>query len=243
MNLIFDIETGTNENANKYLEPFDPDNPDHIKYGNTKDPVKKAEMARVSEAIYYRQARESFPLNPATGKVLVIGTSVSGNIDIDYLREGYTEKQLLENFWAKVSDIESNQGQLIGFKSKTFDIPFVVRRSWINGVTPYPLMEGKWWKPWVTDLYETWTFSMGRWEMNSKYVRNRLVDVAQILGIGTKDIDIGKNFETVFFNNLESALDYARTDVDLTEKIFNILSDFIRIKNRDVEFDKGIYRE
>lgn len=239
MNLIFDIETGANENASRYLEPFDPENPDHIKYGNTKDPIKKAEMAKISEAIYYKQARESFPLNPATGKVLVIGTSVDGNIEIDYLREGYTEKQLLENFWNKVSNIEINEGQLIGFKNKTFDIPFVVRRSWINQVAPYPLMEGKWWKPWIVDLYDVWTFSMGRWEMNSKYVRNRLVDVAEILGVGTKDVDGGKNFEVTFFNNIDKALEYARNDVDLTEKVFNRMQDFIRIKNQEVKFERN----
>jgi hypothetical protein len=232
MSLIFDIETGSNERANKYLEPFDKDNPKHIRYGNLKDPVKKGEMARIEEAIYYKKAKDAFPLHPVTGKILVMGTSLDGKHELDYLREGVDEKMILENFWNKVADSRVNGYPIVGFKIKTFDLPFIIRRSWINRVTPYPLMTGRWWEEWIIDLYDVWTLSLGKWEGNSDYVRNRLVDISEVLGIGTKEQESSANFEKIFINDLPKALNHADNDLTLTDGLFNILSDFVRIKEK-----------
>ena len=42
------------------------------------------------------------------------------------------EKTILEEFWDSCMDYQ----QLIGFNSLSFDVPFLVKRSWYNGVKP-----------------------------------------------------------------------------------------------------------
>jgi len=141
-----------------------------------------------------------------------------------------SEKQMLEIFWDMVADIAGN-GILVGFNSNNFDIPFLVKRSWINNVTPFPLKEGRWYKPWVVDLYEVWNIN-GKSE-GYPYVSNSMASVLEMLDIGVKDTTMGAKFQQVFANDLNTALEYARADVIYTRRLFDRLSNFIRMKENE----------
>lgn len=229
--LIFDIETGTNENAKKYVAPFDPDNPDHCKFGNAKKEDLRNEIIKQQMAIYYSKTEKLFPLWAVTGKVLSIGTMFSDDdksLNIDYLQEGRSEKQLLESFWSSITE----EIPIVGFNNKRFDLPFLIKRSWINNVTPYPLKEGIWWKPFIVDLYDVWTIGLTSQQLGYPFLRNGLADVLETLGLETKDREMGKKFEKVFYSNREKAIEYATEDIYKTRDLFNRLEDFIRIKDK-----------
>jgi len=232
--LIFDIETGANEYAKKFIAPFNKDNPDHMKYGNLKDPEKREAAEKQAYAIYYSKAEKLYPLWAATGKVLSIGCNYSDKLEDDVILNHITphmsEKQMLEIFWDMVADIAGN-GILVGFNSNNFDIPFLVKRSWINNVTPFPLKEGRWYKPWVVDLYEVWNIN-GKSE-GYPYVSNSMASVLEMLDIGVKDTTMGAKFQQVFANDLNTALEYARADVIYTRRLFDRLSNFIRMKENE----------
>lgn len=235
--LIFDIETGGNEHAEKYVKPFDKNNPDHVKYGNTKDPDKRAEIERQAYAIYMSQAKDMFGLSAITGKVLAIGYCL---IDEDgnerkwneYLQPGVTEKELVSNFWQHVADLAVQKGLLVGYNSKRFDIPFLVQRSWILFTPTYPLMEGRWYKHWVIDLYEIVTLGLGA--QNYKFISYSLKSLAEVFSIGTKETD-GKRFEKMFYEERDKAITYLDNDIELTTKLYDRIKDFIRIKENNNE--------
>jgi predicted PolB exonuclease-like 3'-5' exonuclease len=48
------------------------------------------------------------------------------------LSEHANEHDILSDFWDSVMDYQ----QLVGFNSLTFDAPFLIKRSWYNGVKP-----------------------------------------------------------------------------------------------------------
>lgn len=238
--LIFDIETGANEKAKSFVKPFDKDNPDHVKYGNAKKEELREEIVKQAYAVYMSQAEEKFALSAITGKILAISYAViddETNTEIKYVKtlaSGVEEIDLLLEFWGLVKEIVESGGIVVGFNSKKFDIPFIVQRSWILSVPTYPLMEGRWFKPFVVDLYEVWTFGMQ--STLYKFISNNLKTVSEVLGLGTKG-DEGKKFEKLFYTNPEVAKAYCLNDIDLTLKLYHKLKDFIKVKPKYNERD------
>ena len=230
--LLFDIETGANEKAKSFVKPFDPDNPDHVKYGNAKREELRDEIVKQAMAIYYTTAEKLYALSPITGRILLISYCLiedNGEPKVWYsaLSPGVEERDLLVEFWNLVGDVSMDGGLLIGFNNKNFDIPFVVQRSWIHEVPTYPLMDGRWYRNWVIDLYEVWM--LGSKSNVFKYVSNSLKSVSECLGIGTKSDD-GKNFEKIFIKDRDKAVEYAINDINLTYRLYDRVKDFIRIK-------------
>lgn len=232
--LIFDIETGANEYAKNFVAPFDKNNPDHMKYGNLKDPEKREAAEKQAYAIYYSRAEKLYPLWAATGRVLSIGHNYSDTpedeVYVNHISSDMDEKTMLEIFWDMVADI-AGTGILVGFNSNNFDIPFLVKRSWINNVTPYPLKEGRWFKPFVVDLYDVWNIN-GKAE-GYPYVSNSMASILNMLNLGNKDTTMGSKFQQVFVEDLDKAIGYAKDDVIYTRRLYDRLSNFIRLKNNE----------
>ena len=89
-----------------------------------------------------------------------IGLPYTSNIRSFY---GDNEKELLEEFLKIMSAVFSKNPsvQLVGHNIKKFDMPWIVRRSLINGIIPPTQFHFQKQKPWencLVDTYEIWKF-------------------------------------------------------------------------------------
>lgn len=242
--IIFDIETGPLSIGELLqVEPFTPPpmpgefDPSTVKFGNLKDEAKRA--AKVAEA---RLAHESTvanyadicsnaehdhiaklvdtaALSPVTGRVVAIGLKRAGGervlvVDCD------NEAEALSTFWQQYGKCRKNGESMIGFNIEGFDLPFLIRRSWINHVdVPRTLLDkGRYWDSVFIDLMKVWSCgAYGKFE--------KLDTVARALKCGKKTEDAdgekvsGKDFAKLWQENRELAIRYLENDVNMTEAV------------------------
>lgn len=181
--------------------------------GNIKDPAKIAER----EKAHVEKALADAALSPITGCVCAIGWQI-GNDAKTY--EGLvatgsvTEASLLQEFWRHVKNYlnMSSTNRICGFNIKKFDLPFLVRRSWINDVDPYDLFDGRYWRDRnVIDLRERWTFG-------DRYEPGSLGVLATLLGIGEKN-GSGEFFHKLLIADPVAAHAYLKNDVQLLPRL------------------------
>jgi hypothetical protein len=153
--IVFDCETKPRPDlVRRFIKPYPTFNPDEVKYGNTKDPVKRAELLalkeaehKAGEAAYWQNAEERASLNPLTAEVLCVGLLIDGEPVIIGQNSpvAQDEADVLRAFWRVWSD-RSNGGEKFVFWSgngnpaENFDLDMLVRRSWIVGVPVPPLV-------------------------------------------------------------------------------------------------------
>jgi hypothetical protein len=181
---VFDIETGPLcDEALRLLCPppklpphpgeFDPAS---VKYGNTKDAVKRAEKLADYKSAHelavknfdancvkaaaecFDKFKEDAALDATTGRVVAIGLrfqAATNIIDCD----GDKEEDGIHCFWAYVAYCLRENIPMIGWNSNGFDLPFLVRRSWILGIPiPFGVRQGRYWSPLFIDLMRVWGF-------------------------------------------------------------------------------------
>lgn len=181
--IVWDIETGPrpwSEIESFYEPPPHPGEFDEssVKFGNTKDPAKRREKideAREKHVALVARwedgdeaAKAEFlgkaALSPLTGRVVAIGywqqdfAEVVG--DGQPTSDGvlYNEKTILVDFWQRFNAVKSADVPMIGFNTAGFDLPFVVRRSWLLGV-PVPgdaIRDNRYWHRVFIDLMQAW---------------------------------------------------------------------------------------
>jgi hypothetical protein len=227
--ITFDIETGPlpEDQLKAMLPTFDPDS---VKTGNTKDPDKIAAKVAEAEKDHFTKYLNRAALDPQTGMVLVLGAMFDDdeeNIEVmayDDTEAG--EVDLLKRFnW--IVDHSIGKGELmIGFGIKNFDLPFLVRRMWINGLKPCAALISRWkgrvgWHENVTDVYEEWMLGQRPFDKEASVVSNGLDTVSKsLLGVG-KTGAMGKHFADHFLEDRETALRYCATDVLRTRQTWN----------------------
>jgi hypothetical protein len=180
--LIFDIETEalSEEHIRRIVEPFKPPphpgefDPASVKYGNTKDAAKRADKlaecqaahakavaeyetnCQAEEAEYWRKAIERAALSPLTGRVLAIGVRNATNGNAAIVAEE-DETATLAEFWSKYAKCRPNNRKLVGQNIFGFDLPFLIRRSWMLGMdVPSTVREGRYWDRIFIDTQEVW---------------------------------------------------------------------------------------
>lgn len=242
--LIFDIETGPLSDAILAEQfKFDPPphpgefNPAAVKYGRTKDEDKRAAKLDKSKQAhnlavenYERdaaQARESAwlefkgnaALSPITGQVLAIGVQRDGKAGI--FAEA-TEAATIARFWKKYLSCRSDQTKLVGANIVQFDLPFLVRRSWILGVSvPSAVFtySGKWinFDSLFTDIRDLWTLGQ------RSGCEASLDAMARALGCGCKPDDVGgADFARLWLGTAEErqqATAYLLNDLKITAAV------------------------
>lgn len=198
MYTYFDIETGPADDADQFVPRFEAP-------GNYKDADKiKAHLAEQE-----LKWRESLALSAITGKVLVIGWLEDGKasyFDGD-------EKNILTSFWASINARLNRSQPVIGFNIHSFDLPFLVRRSWKLGVPVYhDLRDKRYWHSSLIDLKNEWE--------SMDYSRHSVsLDlVARWLGVGKKNGD-GADFAQLYKTDPAAALNYLANDLRLTEEV------------------------
>ncbi len=188
MTVAFDIETGAlpREKLQQICKPFDPStvphpgsfNPADVKCGNIGGPDSekgraKIEAARTAhaeavanyektlldaEAKYWAEIENKAALNAVYGEVLAIGYIGKGVLIQHQADTDKGEAGILKDFWGKYAAFRKSNRKMIGFNVHEFDVPFLVRRSWILGVSvPRTIYSnGRYVDSMIIDLMQMW---------------------------------------------------------------------------------------
>lgn len=210
--IIFDIETGPLPLNELHIPPF---NPADVKLGNIKNPdliaekVQKAEETHVSD--YIRNAA----LDALSGQVLCIGYRIEREEPAVLCSDAEGEAAMLREWWAILNYYE-RQPRLVGFNTKAFDLPFLIKRSWKHRIVPpYWLRNGRFWSELIVDLREVW-------QLGDNRAHGSLAAICRHLGLGEKAGN-GAMFSELWQTNRQAAIDYCLQDVKLTQAVCDIL--------------------
>jgi len=213
--IIFDIETGglPDDQLKALIPPFDEA---EVKCGNLKDPDKIAAKIAEARAEHERQFIERAALSAITGRVLAVGyhSIENGKTLIDVGEE----PGLLRNFWARYQKCKSERRRMVGHNCFLFDVPFLMRRSWMHDVAvPHSVLDnGKW--------IDSTTFgdTMSLWAAGGRdFISLDLL--ARSFGVGCKPDGVnGADFSPLFHGTpqeREQAIEYLKNDLAITAKV------------------------
>lgn len=236
-NLVFDVETGPRPWADiesLYVPPtaLPPWDDSMVKYGQTKDPAKRAEkhaqvkadyelkLANEQQAIADDRAKwaSEAALSPVTGMVLAIGIRKDDTV-VTVGDCGETEADILESFWALFKKYHESS-RFIGFCNNFFDFPFIVWRSYFHQIT---VPASAWDKTGKNPAY-CFVDLIDRLPKRGFSEQSRkLTDVCTFLGLGSKPEGTnGGDFARLWLGNEESrkqALAYLENDLDMTWRL------------------------
>lgn len=232
----FDIETeaGSEEQIRALAEPFvkppppGPFDPSQVRTGNLKDQAKiDAKIADAAEAHaqtvasyaadceaaekkHWQELVDSAALNPATGRVVVIGVKSAGGIETFISGD---ESDILSSWWARWEERMGAGDRFLGCNSSGFDLPYLCRRSWINNIpVPGAVWDGRYWHKSFIDVRHHWLLGQRYTECKSS-----LDHIARVLGVGEKlPGEIAANFGRYWREQRQVAESYLRRDLDLT---------------------------
>lgn len=239
--LIFDIETEplSRQQLREILPPWgfgvsppSPFDPGSVKTGNMKDEKKiaekieaarKAHQAEVDghaakmkedEQRYWDVAYQKAALSAETGAVCAIGyRNDKGTVVIDHIIDT-PEVVILSRFWEKFSGCRISNRSMIGFNCNRFDVPFLARRSWIQGV---PVPDGLF-TP-TGYLCHLFVDLMLRWQCGDRQASISLDRACRAMGIpGKPDDCTGEQFHQMLRleGGHEAALRYLENDLAMT---------------------------
>lgn len=207
--LVFDIETGPLDEEILSAQ-FVPKSKEEF-VGNQR---WKSETADAKYKEYLEGAFQGFlnraALDPTTGQVLAIGLKSEKGAKI---LDSVNEEQILKDFWAKALELEAQGRSLVGHNVLGFDLPFIMRRSWIHGIDVAKLTV-------VKDTMKVWSCGV----YGDSISLDRL---ARALDVGTKTEGItGADFARLW-NGTDAehkrAREYLLDDLRLTWDIANRL--------------------
>lgn len=202
LSVVFDIETGPVADLEDRMPDFDPES---VKLGNIRDPDKKRDKIAAAEERHRKNFIERAALSAATGQILAIGYLGVGADDEEPLIEAVpdlSEEEIIANFWRR-------SVRLIGFNIFNFDLPFLVRRSWLlSVVVPADIRQGRSWSTQFVDLAEIWRLGVPGEHISL----NNLCLAGQI---GEKNGD-GAMFAETLVADREKAMEYLTNDLEMT---------------------------
>ena len=247
--IVFDIETGplSDDVVFARVKPFEAPlppaefDPSSVKVGNLKDQKKieakiEAEKKKHDKAVENHEAGvkelehqwrteqiDKAPLDPLTGQVLAIGYQSGKGVAIQTSDEGSDELVVLGQFWERYRACRRDARKLVGHNIFEFDLPFLVRRSWILGVdVPDTILsKNRYWDDRVfVDTMKVW--SCGKYNDWSK-----LDTLAKAFGGDGKPDDVdGGMFHKLFKgtpDQRQQAIDYLKNDLEQTALVANHL--------------------
>jgi DNA polymerase elongation subunit (family B) len=210
--IIFDIETGALPFDQLVIPAF---NPADVKLGNTKDPDKIAERIRQAEENHVSDYIKNAALDAMSGQVLCIGYRLERDEPAILSSDADGEAAMLRQWWELLNTWE-RQPRLIGFNVKSFDLPFLIKRSWKHRITvPYWIRHGRYWNDLIVDLREVW-------QLGDNRAHGSLGAISRHLGLGEKS-GSGADFANLWKTNRQAAIDYCLQDVKLTQQVADVL--------------------
>jgi uncharacterized protein YprB with RNaseH-like and TPR domain len=210
--IIFDIETGPLPASELVIPPFDPS---QVKLGNIKNPDLIAEKIQKAEENHVSDYIKNAALDALSGQVLCIGYRIEREQPAVLCSDADGEAAMLREWWKLLTDFERTP-RLVGFNVKPFDLPFLVKRSWKHRIQiPYWLRQGRYWNDLVVDLREVW-------QLGDNRAHGSLSAICRHLNLGEKS-GSGADFSDLWLRDREAAIAYALKDVELTQKVHDVL--------------------
>ena len=210
--IIFDIETGPLPVDQLHIPPF---NPADVKLGNIKNPDLIAEKIQKAEESHTADYIRNAALDALSGQVLCIGYRFQHDKPAVLCSDADGEAVMLIQFWRLLSDLE-RQPKLVGFNIKSFDLPFLIKRSWKHRIqVPYWMRQGRYWNDLVIDLREVW-------QLGDSRAHGSLASICRHLGLGEKAGN-GADFSLLWNTDRQAAIDYCLQDIKLTQAVADIL--------------------
>jgi hypothetical protein len=213
--VYLDIETACDKDGALALLP--PFYPAEVKVGNLKDEAKIAAKIAEAQATHESDFLDNSALYAERGKIVAIGLREEwkgGLVKDTLLAED--EATMLEAVWPIISAAILENEKIIGHYHLNFDLPYMVRRSWILGIPVPPNVRtqfrGRFY--WAENFIDTCVL----WKLDQRDQPSSLDYVAQALGVGKKTGD-GKDFAELLLKDREAALEYLRNDLILTAGI------------------------
>jgi hypothetical protein len=241
---IIDIETKPRPDlVKRFVKPYPDFDPDAVKYGNTKDPAKRAGILQEKQeehvqaaADHWRKAEERAALNPLTAEILCLGIMEEDGKTM--VLHG-TEVEILTAFWLNYSDAKRATEPFLfwsgrGSPYENFDHEFILKRSWIIGVKVPPSALGK----------NRFQDAATRYLFGQREAFCSLSDAADQLGLFEKFTDIfpknretdrvtGANFHLWWAGEMPDVTETAEQQRELALKyLFNDLLILLRICGR-----------
>lgn len=201
--LCFDIETIAlpEGEIRAKLPPFDESK---VALGNAKLPDTVSRIIEEARSTHGDLAVSTGALSPEYGRIAIAGALTEGDKPYSFYNED--ERLILESAWHLVDSSIRDTYLIVGFNIKGFDLPFMVKRSWILGVSVpqsiYSPRKSKY--PWpenIIDLMDVWKCGdyKAPWISFNQLCRN--------LGIPIKDGE-GSKFGELWERNKTAALKY-----------------------------------
>lgn len=236
--LVFDIETGPRSDTYLATVFTPPDPPEHpgkfdqgtVALGNLVDPDKiqaRIDLARGKHQAKidnhpnectrlaieaWEEFRGTAALDAGTGEVLAIGyfNPKVPPPKIHHVGD-MSETDMLEQFWIKAEKKRESGDPMVGLNIHDFDLPFLIRRSWILGVNvpDWLLYQNRFFDRIFVDLRKIWL--CGQW---GKGARSNFDHLGKAFGTGGKQDGIdGSMFADMFENDREAAINYLENDL------------------------------
>lgn len=209
MHCIFDIETGPQP-----LDVLTKVMPEFEAPSNYKDAEKIAAAIGEKREKWLADAA----LDATTGRVIAAGMLYAGG-DInsfEVLHCDGDEAALLRECWERFDNHHAvwASGHIIGWNSANFDLPFLIRRSWLLGVpVPKWTRQGRFWHDDFLDLLDVWRLG------DRTASTGGLDRLARCFGLEGKTESLGANFAKVWDEDRIRAGAYLRRDVELTAEL------------------------
>ena len=189
------------------------------------EPDKRDATIEEQETVW----KSKLALSPLTGQILMFGFDLYR--DVTYERGVFfqadncmciQETRVIDERVLILQIIEHINATdlIIGHNIKEFDLPFIINRCKKHGIKPPDvgrMIKGRWyWDETIVDTMDLWACGKYK-EMVS------LNNLAKYFGLEPKEETIAKNFEQVFNDDLEKAIEYCKTDIELTKQIYEKL--------------------
>ena len=239
--LVFDIETEPlpQEQIEQHLPTFGAAacglvpcefDPASVNHGNTKDAAKRA--AKIEEArAAHEAAQAEIPqriaaaksalldgfwqtatLNPATSRVLVVGYHNPHKNAFSFDFDDDDEARLITRFWKQYLTRRSKGESLVGVNIHDFDLPYLVRRSWMLGVdVPASVMDAsfRYWDRIFVDLRKVWLLGQ-----HSTSQKSSFDFIGKAMGTGGKPEGVsGGDFHKLWRTDRAAAEKYLVNDL------------------------------
>lgn len=176
----FDIESCSQENL--ITPPF---NREAVLVGNRKEATAEAYRDE-QEAKYKADYIKNAALSPESGEVVVWGM-LSEKLYYAHQEPHVSEEKIIETAWFDIAQDLRAGNRVCGFNIFAFDLPFLIKRSWMLKVPIPPdiryTYKGKrYWNENFVDLRMEWTFG----ERNGPGTLNH---IARAFGLEAEDFD------------------------------------------------------
>jgi uncharacterized protein YprB with RNaseH-like and TPR domain len=149
-------------------------------------------------------------LNPIDSKIVAIGLM---SADATWVQSGDDEAALLREMWMRWDAFRrANPGApIVGFNHASFDMPFVVTRSFLNNVPIIPFSTRQ-----LVDIrHKLAAYAYGE-------QRGKLKELAELTGFKTLDVD-GSDVTRLWEEDREKLEEYLTRDLEITRALYERL--------------------